>query len=108
MTPREIARTIEKCLDGCDVPEANRCALVDCIEQAIERERAEALLLARSLYQLRFVAEAFADTAERAVAHHRAPKTGQQVPYHDDFANVPPSSVGRLDWWSKRFREALK
>ena len=39
MTPREIARTIEKCLDGCDVPEANRCALVDCVEQAIERER---------------------------------------------------------------------
>jgi len=50
----------------------------------------------------------FAEMAEGAVAHHRGPKTGMQVPYHGDFANLPPSGVSRLEWWGKAAREALK
>ena len=54
------------------------------------------------------VIDAFADTAERAVANSRRQKGGMQVPYLDDFANIAPSTVARLEWWAKRMREALK
>lgn len=49
----------------------------------------------------------FADTAEAAVANHRRPKGGMQVPYHDDFSNVNPSTVARLEWWAWEMRAAL-
>ena len=68
--------------------------------------RAGAALLAR-LEKLRVVCESFASTAEAAVAHHRAPKGGQQVPFHGDFANVMPSVVARLEWWARAFRAVL-
>lgn len=55
------------------------------------------------------LARAFAETAEAAVAAHEARgRGGQQVPFHGDFARVPPSDVGRLRWWAKEFRQALK
>lgn len=57
--------------------------------------------------RLRIVCENFAFTAERAIAAHYAPKTGMQVPFHGDFCNVMPSTITNLEWWAKRFREAL-
>lgn len=56
---------------------------------------------------LRAFAESFATTAEVAVAAHRAPKTGMQVPFHGDFAHVQPSVVGRLEWWARQARAAM-
>lgn len=51
---------------------------------------------------------AIADTFERAVRHHETKgQGGMQVPFHDDFANVPPSAVGRMRWWAREFRAAL-
>lgn len=57
--------------------------------------------------RLRFALEAFASTAEEAVAAHCAPKTGMQVPFHGDFACTTPSTIGRLRWWARQFRHVL-
>ncbi len=51
--------------------------------------------------------ESFIDVAERAIANHRRPKGGMQVPYFDDFAQITPSVVGRLEWWARTFRAAI-
>jgi len=52
--------------------------------------------------------DAFATTAEAAVREHLTRgKGGQQVPFHGDFANVPPSAVGRLRWWAREMRAVL-
>lgn len=49
--------------------------------------------------------EAFADTVKRAA--ESAQKTGgMQVPYHDDFAHVPPSTRRELAWWARHLTEA--
>lgn len=58
-------------------------------------------------YTLRELSEFFVETAEAAIANHRRPKGGQQVQYHGDFSSIPPSTVQTLEWWAKRFREAL-
>lgn len=44
--------------------------------------------------------ESFAEMAEAAIAHHERGKGGQQVPFHGDFAHVPPSAVRTLRWWA--------
>jgi hypothetical protein len=31
-----------------------------------------------------------------------------QVPYHDDFANVTPSTLQQLEWWVRSFKTALE
>lgn len=35
-------------------------------------------------------------------------KGGQQVSFHGDFAGAAPSTLGRLRWWLRAFREALR
>ena len=52
--------------------------------------------------------QAFCETAEAAIAHADAPRGGQHVPFHGDFHNLPPSALGRLRWWAKCGRAALK
>ena len=86
----------------------------DCLSVAYGRERA-ACLSAEAREQaavadaaaLRFWLDVFAGVAERAVEEHRRPKTGQQVPFHGDFAGAPPSVIGRLEWWAREFRARL-
>jgi hypothetical protein len=56
---------------------------------------------------LRAFCEAFAVTAEDAVANAERPKGGQHVPFHGDFVNLPPSGVARLRWWAREARSAL-
>ncbi len=80
---------------------------VRAIDVALANPSPAAVAMLEEQQRLRAVCESFADVAERAVAAHRAPRTGMQVPYHDDFANVAPSVVARLEWWAKRFREAV-
>lgn len=53
--------------------------------------------------ELEFIHETF----NAAVANHRRPKGGQQVQYQGDFASVPPSTVGQMEWWVRRWDEAL-
>lgn len=45
-----------------------------------------------------------------AAAQHLASKGrgGQHVSFHGDFAQVPPSGIGRLRWWAREFREAAQ
>ena len=57
---------------------------------------------------MRGVLESFIGTAEAAVRHaENRGKGGQQVPFHGDFHEIAPSTVGRLRWWAKRMAEAL-
>jgi len=55
---------------------------------------------------LAFDVEAFVDTVERADAHWNSDRGGQQVPFHGDFAYVPPSTQNRLRWWAARLKRA--
>ena len=52
--------------------------------------------------------ERFINLVERAGANARRPKGGMQVPYHDDFANVTPSTLQELEWWVRSFKHALE
>lgn len=49
----------------------------------------------------------FSDAVERAVAHQQAPKGGVQVPFNGDFMGAPMSTLIRLRWWVREFRDAL-
>ncbi len=51
--------------------------------------------------------EGFIDVVTRAAAHFRRDKSGVQVPYHDDFASVTPSTLHDLEWWARTFSRAL-
>lgn len=57
--------------------------------------------------RLRGAIAGFVETARAAVAAHRRPQGGQQVPFHGDFAHLPPSAVRRLEWWAEFFAAAL-
>lgn len=53
-------------------------------------------------------ARGFMEIAAAAVsAHENKGKGGQQVPYHGDFAALPPSGVVNLRWWANAFGEWL-
>jgi len=57
---------------------------------------------------LRAWLDGIASTFESAVAHHEQRGAGgQQVGFHGDFANVPPSVVGQMRRWARDVREAL-
>jgi hypothetical protein len=49
----------------------------------------------------------FADEVERTVAHQNAPKGGMQVEFNGDFASAPMSTLLRLRWWVREFRDAI-
>jgi hypothetical protein len=34
-------------------------------------------------------------------------KGGMRVPFQGDFANAPPSTVIKLEWWLRELQEAL-
>lgn len=53
------------------------------------------------------IATAFCDEIDKAIAHHRNPKTGMQVPYHGNFACVTPSTLFELERWAKQLRESI-
>lgn len=50
--------------------------------------------------------DSFIEVAQLAINSKRN-KGGQQVPYHGDFASVPPSTVRDLEHWVNRFKAAL-
>jgi len=52
--------------------------------------------------------ELIKETFQAAVANHRRDKGGQQVPYHGDFSNVPPSAIQQMEWYITRWNEVLK
>jgi hypothetical protein len=62
----------------------------------------------KALEPLQAVVSGLAGEMERAIAHREAPKGGQQVPFHGDFAQTPHSMVGRLRWWARELRSALR
>jgi hypothetical protein len=50
----------------------------------------------------------FADEVERTVAHQQqAPKGGMQVEFNGDFMGAPMSTLLRLRWWVREFRDAI-
>ncbi len=51
--------------------------------------------------------QAFDDEIEARAADLARGKGGQHVPFHGDFASVPPSALNRLKWWSRELRAAL-
>lgn len=80
--------------------------------QSVTREVAERYAsipaLESELARLRAFAASFAETAEAAVRHHETKgQGGQQVPFHGDFAHLPPSSVSVLRKLAQSAREAL-
>jgi hypothetical protein len=56
------------------------------------------------LDELEFIKEIF----QAAVANHRKKPGGQQVQYHGDFASIPPSTAGQMEWYVRRWDEFLK
>jgi hypothetical protein len=63
------------------------------------------------LQRLETFAEHFAGLVDAAVAHQQWKadgSKGMQVPFHDDFANAPPSVIGSLRRLARDAREALK
>lgn len=59
--------------------------------------------------QLERVLLSVVDTFESAVRAFRARGAGgQQVSFHGDFCNVNPSTVSRMEWWSKHLRSILE
>lgn len=50
--------------------------------------------------------ELIKETFQAAVVNQER-KGGQQVPYHGDFASIPPSVVHQMKWWIKRWNELL-
>lgn len=70
---------------------------------------AEIARLREQVRRLADRAEAFAETVEHAERCREARGAGgQQVPYHGDFANVTPSTAGRLRWWARGIRAAQR
>jgi hypothetical protein len=57
--------------------------------------------------RLRLFVSGLFHEVEAAKAYRAAPKGGQQVPFHGDFANVPPSGLSRLNWWLREIGYAM-
>lgn len=60
----------------------------------------------KKVEQLRTLVDGLASEMERTL-HHREQKGGMSVPDHGDFASVPPSTLGRLQWWAREMRVVL-
>lgn len=56
---------------------------------------------------LSFEVDNFVGTVERADGYWNSERGGQQVPFHGDFAHVPPSAQNRLRWWAARLKRVL-
>lgn len=70
------------------------------------RRRADATIaLVDDYRRLRALVRGFCETIDHAEANMK-PKTGMQVPYLGDFANITPSVLSSLSQWRKAFREA--
>lgn len=62
-----------------------------------------------TVVRLRAAIWAIIDTFDAAVANFESRgKGGQQVPFHGDFASMPPSSAQTMRRWSRDLREALR
>jgi hypothetical protein len=88
-----VRRGLRECVDA-----------LDCHEEWIPNE---VLKLKSERDALRAFALDFATTAEDAVAHHRHPPGGQQVPYTGDFAVLPSHLVETLEKWARAARACL-
>jgi len=65
--------------------------------------------LERENRSLRAALWAVIDLFEGAVANFESRgKGGQHVPYHGDFASMPPSAAHQMQRWSRDLRCALK
>lgn len=56
---------------------------------------------------LEITVQCFIDEVEREIRCRSRGKGGQQVPNFGDFANMPPSSLNRLKWWSNEMKAHL-
>ena len=56
--------------------------------------------------ELRDAVEAFGTSVDEAVKHWSAPRGGQHVPFHGDWACAPPGIRHCLVWWARRLRQA--
>jgi hypothetical protein len=113
---REIMRDLQRQWDalgansGAALMEEHREALA-AAERRHETTRATMHVREEALYadsNAKAFTQAFCETAEAAIQHAEAPRGGQHVPFHGDFHNLQPSALGRLRWWAKCGRAALK
>lgn len=54
------------------------------------------------------IIEAFKYEVERSREEFTKPKGGQQVTPSGDFIRIPPSALGRLEWWARAMDFAAK
>jgi len=80
-----------------------KVGLVQAAQDAINRHHD----LLRRNDALTFAVTGFVETVDHAEAHWTRPQGGQQVPFHGDFASVPPSAQNRLRWWSMQMKRVL-
>ena len=58
--------------------------------------------------RMRTAIEAFAASVEDAERRWSAPRGGQHVPDHSDWAAAPPSVRARLRWWAREMLHACR
>ena len=107
---KDIQTRMKKC--GCTAwgPD-NICNWCDALSTAVDGTDGTSHPGAAMLDRMRALedfARGFAEMAETCINHHEGPKTGMRVPYHGDFANLPPSGVSALKRWWKSALDALK
>ncbi len=96
--------------DDCPGDDTCECPMVLGVEEAFRE--LESLLRPQEPEQaarerLGQLLQAFDDEIEARAADLARGKGGQHVPFHGDFASVPPSALNRLKWWSRELRAAL-
>ncbi len=77
----------------------------DPLEVENDRLRAEVIALKRERDRLFYAAAGFCEEVDRARAHADRPRGGQHVTPSGDFVHVQPAALGRLECWSRLFRE---
>jgi len=77
-------------------------------EAALRKFAKEREELPAKLEKLRMLLQGFEEEIARAERNiQNRGKGGQHVPFHGDFANVPPFGLSRLRWWARAFQEVL-
>lgn len=78
------------------------------VEDLLSQFAAEVVALESERTRLRAAIWAVIDMFDGASYNFRnRDKGGQHVPYHGDFASMPPSAASQMDRWSRDLRMAL-
>lgn len=78
----------------------------DGLRAALAYEAGRANRLERELRELREKVDSFCEVVECAQKYATTPKTGMRVPFHGDFAFANPSTLSRLGWWARHFKDS--